>query len=101
MKSECILLWNFFFYLTSSYLLIFYQARISREEASILRSLHSRVFTAQQDGPSQSFGEGMEYGSNIFITSTDKISTFPLCVPFIAFVTVSHYLDTQMPEILV
>lgn len=40
--------------------LVFYQARISSEEASVLCSLHSRLFTAQQDGPSQSFGEGIE-----------------------------------------
>lgn len=39
---------------------VFYQARISSEEASILCSLHSRLFTAEQDGPSQSIGEGME-----------------------------------------
>lgn len=39
---------------------VFFQAWISSEEASILCSLHSCLFTAEQDGPSQSFGEGME-----------------------------------------
>lgn len=47
--------------------LVFYQARISSEEASILCSLHSRLFTAEQDGPSQSFGEGMEASFFFFL----------------------------------
>lgn len=40
--------------------LVFYQAGISSQEATVLCSLHSCLFTAEQDGPSQSFGEGME-----------------------------------------
>lgn len=40
--------------------LVFHQAWISSEEASLLCSLHSRLFTFKQDGPCQSFGEGME-----------------------------------------
>lgn len=50
------------FNLTSSFFffLVFYQARISSEEASILCPLYSGLFTSQQDGPSQSFGEGMK-----------------------------------------
>lgn len=50
-------------YLTSQVCFVFsclHQTRISSEEASILRSLHSRVFTVEQDGPSQSVGKGME-----------------------------------------
>lgn len=36
------------------------QTRIGGEEAAILCPLHRRLFAAKQDGPCQSFGEGMD-----------------------------------------